>query len=355
MKKEEKMIKVLITGSKGFIGTHLIHACHLNGIKCLEIDKDYDENILKEYCLECDFIVHLAGVMRPAHASEFYEVGNDLTEKILNYIKNNKRKPSIIFASSIQAALNNDYGKSKTEIENRLNEYSKEFGNKVFIYRLSNVFGKWGRPNYNSVAATFCNNIANGLPIVINDASTIVNFIYIDDVIDAFVDTLKGKETFNLDGYYSIRPIYPTSLKYLSNKLYSFKESLSKSFTPILESDFDVKLLCTFSSYIQNDQLTKNSLFIWDAAYQKYYGVKYLDSLPNNCFLRSSVIFVNVVKGQIVCNIYNPQTKQGNKFEVREGSSLMIPSGSIIKNSLIAKKTKIICYIFNPTGCEIHK
>lgn len=354
MKRKNRKIKILITGSKGFIGTHLIHACKLNNLEYFEIDRDYDENLFNSYCLECDFIVHLAGVMRPQSSSEFYEVGNDLTEKILLNIRNNKKKPPIIFASSIQASLNNDYGKSKTEIENKLINYSKENGNKVYIFRLSNVFGKWGRPNYNSVAATFCNNIAKSIPIQINDPSTVVNFIYIDDVVDSFIRVIRSNSNDYKDLFYSVSPVYPTSLRYLSDTLYFFKSSVDEGKPPVISNDFDLKLFCAFSSYLESKTIFMNIAENSDVDFNNNFNcLDYFDGKSSvNVFLRSCVILVIVKNGNVKCEILNPKSTAEFSNILGPNTCSLIPCGNVLRITPLTNETRFEFVYYGKDGCD---
>ena len=140
--------------------------------------------MLDEYCRECDFVFHLAGVNRPKETSEFMEGNFGFTSTLLDTLKKYNNTCPVMISSSIQAALDNPYGLSKKAGEDLMFAYSKETGAKVLVYRLPNVFGKWCRPNYNSAVATFCNNIANDLPIQVNDRSVNMTLVYIDDVVD---------------------------------------------------------------------------------------------------------------------------------------------------------------------------
>src|SRR5574344_1169660 len=167
-------MKVLVTGSKGFIGKNLIsHLQENEDVEIVEFDKDNNFKEIENVIDDIDFIFHLAGVNRPTESKEFYEGNTDLTGSLIKLIEN-KNIP-ILITSSIQAVKDNDYGKSKKMAEDIIKEYGKK--SKTYIYRLNNVFGKWCRPNYNSVVATFCNNIANDLDITINDANAELELI----------------------------------------------------------------------------------------------------------------------------------------------------------------------------------
>ena len=178
-------MKVLVTGAKGFIGQNLIvELGKRKDIEVLAFDIDTPSEMLEDYCRDCGFVYNLAGVNRPEHVEEFMEGNFGFATTLVETLKRYHNTCPIMDSSSIQAALDNPYGKSKKAGEDMLLTYGKETGAEIYIYRFPNVFGKWCRPNYNSVVATFCHNIAHGLPIQINDRSTIMHLIYIDDVVE---------------------------------------------------------------------------------------------------------------------------------------------------------------------------
>lgn len=197
-------MKILVTGAKGFVGKNLVAQLYNirdNKARWYDLDRDFDileydkssektfyPHILEEYCKQCNIVVHLAGVNRPQKEEEFI-VGNfSLLETLISLlIKHNNTCP-IILSSSIQAELDNPYGKSKLLAENLLNKYAEQTKTKVKTYRFSNLFGKWAKPNYNSVTATFCYNIANYLPIQINNRESKITLTYIDDVVEDIIE-----------------------------------------------------------------------------------------------------------------------------------------------------------------------
>lgn len=251
-------MKVLITGSNGFIGKNL--KAHLNEIEDVEIiTYDVEDAIdkIKDNLDEIDFIFHLAGVNRPQTPEEFYQGNSDLTKQIVDLIKD-KNIPLVI-TSSIHAEKDNDYGKSKKLAE----DYIRENLSNYYIYRLHNVFGKWCRPNYNSVVATFCHNIANDLDITINDESTALDLIYIDDICYEFVRLIKGeKPEEQVDGVCYINPRYNVTLGYIAKKLYGFRDSMNSIYVPNTGDEFTKKLYSTYISYLPLEktyvQATKN-------------------------------------------------------------------------------------------------
>mgnify|MGYP003289818612 CR=1 FL=1 len=240
-------MKVLVTGSKGFIGKNLIsHLQEKEDIEIITYDIEDNFEKIENNINNIDFIFHLAGVNRPQNKEEFYEGNSDLTKKIVDLIKD-KNIP-ILVSSSIQAELDNDYGKSKKIGE----DYIIEKLNNYYIYRLHNVFGKWCKPNYNSVIATFCYNITHDLEITVNDENISLELIYIDDIIEEFIRVLYGSKPDEMNNNYCyINPRYNVTLGYIVNKLYEFKDSMNSIYVPNTGNDFIKKLYATFVSYLE--------------------------------------------------------------------------------------------------------
>ncbi len=244
------MKTILITGSEGFIGKNL--SARINEIqhyKIIDFVRGDSDEYLKESIMSSDIIVHLAGENRPKESSSFVDVNIGLTSKICKFVSSSNKNIPIIFTSSTQANLENDYGKSKLKAEEILKKFSKESKNTVHIYRLPGVFGKWCKPNYNSVVATFCHNIANNLPIKIDDNNKKVNLVYIDDVIDSIlldIDSAKEKFIFNkkIDNEYEI------SIGDLANQIYAFKESRKSLITENVGTGLIRALYSTYISYL---------------------------------------------------------------------------------------------------------
>lgn len=266
--EKNRIMNILVTGANGFVGKNLVST--LKNIKdgkdntrSIDIQDiytyDVDDNIddLKNYTSNCDFIFHLAGVNRPKDVSEFYEGNASFTETLCLLLEEYDNKSPILISSSIQASRDNDYGKSKKEGEEYLLNYGKKMNSKVYIYRLANLFGKWCRPNYNSVTATWCYNTANGLDIQINDPDVELPLCYIDDVIEEFLNALEGHPTVCKERIYNVYPIYNIKLGELADIIKSFKESRGTLNVPNMKADsLEKKLYSTYLSYLPKDQFS---------------------------------------------------------------------------------------------------
>lgn len=261
-------MKILITGAKGFVGRNLVENLKniMDGkdkthnissdLEILEYDIDNTLEQLDEFCKKADFVFNLAGVNRPKDKEEFLEGNFGFASTLLENLKKHKNNCPVMLSSSIQATLEgryagSDYGKSKLAGEELFKEYSKETGAKVLIYRFPNLFGKWCRPNYNSAVATFCNNIANDLPIQVNDRNTELELVYIDDLVEELLRAIENNETKDEYGYCYVPEIHRASLGEIVDLLYSFKESRKNLFIPNLtEGSFERKLYSTYLSYL---------------------------------------------------------------------------------------------------------
>jgi UDP-2-acetamido-2,6-beta-L-arabino-hexul-4-ose reductase len=249
-------MKVLVTGAAGFIGRNLVE--RLRSSECPDVSEVFEftletgDELLQTYCAECDFVFHLAGVNRPQDPSEFIETNVDFTARLLDMLKRVNPCP-VLFSSSTQAALDNAYGHSKRIAEDAVTAYGQATGARVFVYRLPRVFGKWTQPNYNSVVATFCHNIARGLPIVINDRSTQLTLAYIDDVVREFTHALRGGANMDEGGFFAVPVVHETTLGGIVDLLEGFRESRSDLSIPSTEDSFAKKLYSTYLSYLPTD------------------------------------------------------------------------------------------------------
>lgn len=261
-------MNILVTGASGFVGKNLVAQLHniqdgkaknyaISGqeIKVFEYDIDSDPAELDVYCKSVDFVFNLAGVNRPKDPEEFMKGNFGFASLLLDTLKKHKNSCPVMISSSIQAELDNPYGESKRAGENLMFEYSKETGAKVLVYRFPNLFGKWCRPNYNSAVATFCNNIANDLPIKVNDPSVVMHLVYIDDVVDELINALGGNE--HRRGDYCYVPVEHTiTLGEIVDLIYSFKDMPENLSVPDFGEPFTKKLYSTYLSYLPKEKFS---------------------------------------------------------------------------------------------------
>lgn len=277
-------MKVLVTGAKGFVGKNL--CAQLNNIKTgkvkcygnlvieevFEYDLDSTPEQLDAWCKDCDFVFNLAGVNRPQDPKEFMEGNFGFATVLLNTLKKYKNNCPVMISSSIQATLagrfgTSEYGKSKKVGEELMFQYGEETGAKVLVYRFPNLYGKWCHPNYNSVVATFCNNIANDLPITVNDPSVDMEFLYIDDLVEEMICALNGEEhhcefegvetVLSPNGRYCTAPItHHVKLGEIVDLLYKFAEMPKTLMIPeIPAGSFAKRLYSTFLSYLPKEKV----------------------------------------------------------------------------------------------------
>ncbi|CNI50120.1 ADP-glyceromanno-heptose 6-epimerase [Yersinia intermedia] len=248
------MKRILVTGASGFIAKNLIVRLNEENYDVVKFERGDNISSLDGVIQDIDFIFHLAGINRPENITEF-KIGNaDFTLELVEKLKSSRKKIPILFTSSIQTAQNNEYGISKLEAENHLLNLSKNSNNSVLIYRLPNVFGKWCKPNYNSVIATFCHNIANEIPIDINNKASKLELVYIDDVIDEFIANLStsNKPT----GYYDIPIRYHSTVGDVADILRGFETNRSTLIINSVGKGFIRALYSTYLSYLPPDKFS---------------------------------------------------------------------------------------------------
>lgn len=245
-------MNILITGADGFLGKNLIERLvKCDNVNIMHYDVGTSELLLEKNLKECDFLFHFAAVHRPKDSEDFYKVNDDFFGYVLNTLEKYGNNCPVLLTSSIQATDNNDYGRSKVIAENMLKEHAEKTGAKAIIYRLLNVFGKWAMPNHHSVVATFCHNINRDLPITISNRNILMNFYYVDDVIDDFMSQIKGERIPDADGIYRLseNKIYKITLGDLADEFYYFRECQKSGKTPKLSGDLQNKLYLTYLSY----------------------------------------------------------------------------------------------------------
>ena len=249
-------MKILVTGAKGFVGSNLVSFLRQlpENHTIYEYDRASTEEDLDKYTSNCDFVFHLAGVNRPENVSEFMEGNFGFTDTLLGKLKEHHNKAPIMISSSIQAALDNDYGKSKKAGEDLIFKYGKENDVDIYVYRFPNLFGKWCRPNYNSVIATFCNNVATGQDITVNDESKELTLAYIDDVCEELIRCLNGNPTKNNE-FCEVPVTHTKTLGEIASTIKSFKEKYDDIFVPETGDEFVKKLYATYTSYLPKESL----------------------------------------------------------------------------------------------------
>ena len=302
-------MKILVTGAQGFVGKNLLVRLKEEGIEYdtfVRSDSDLEKKVLS-----CNVIVHLAGVNRPTKESEFKEGNVNLTKSIVDILSLNGLNTPIIYTSSIQADGGTPYAISKKQAEDALISFSTKSASKVFIYRLPNVFGKWCKPNYNSVVATFCYNTINNLPIQINDPDALINIVYIDDVINEFINQIKSIETCEHSlTYGTVFPIYKVTVGDLANQLKMFKQSKITGVVERVGTDLIRALYSTYISYFKPEQ------FIYDL-------VKHEDSRG---------VFVEMLKtkdsGQFSFFSAHPGVTRGGHYHHSKNEKFLVLKGT---------------------------
>ncbi|MBQ4159728.1 MAG: capsular polysaccharide biosynthesis protein CapF [Clostridia bacterium] len=313
-------MKILVTGAKGFVGKNLVASLANirdgkdkttgldSAIEIFEYDIDTEPSLLDGYCKEADFVFHLAGVNRPQNEAEFMEGNFGFTSTLLETLEKHKNACPVMISSSIQAALDNPYGRSKKAGEDLIFDYGKRTGAKVLVYRFPNLFGKWCRPNYNSVIATFCHNVAHGLPIQVNDPSVVLNLVYIDDLVEEMLLALQGKAHIK-DEYAYVPIVHEVTLGRIAELIFSFKESRETKAVPNMEDAFTKKLYSTYLSYLPADAFSY--------------------PLKMNVDERGSFteILRTLDRGQVSVNISKPGITKGNHWHHTKNEKFVVVSG----------------------------
>ena len=308
---------ILITGAGGFVGRNLVAT--LRALGCgdlLLFEKDDTLETLADYCRRAAFVVHLAGINRPQDPGEFYRGNAGLTETMLQLLAEHGNRAPVAVTSSIQAALDNDYGKSKRMAEDAIFAHGKAAGAPVYVFRMEGVFGKWCRPNYNSVVATFCHNIARGLPIEVRDPAYELPLVYIDDVVQCLLDVMRhGSARMDGEGFCRIHPVHRVTLGRLAETLQGFARARGAGGLPTLAvpnlaaDSFEKKLYSTYLSYLPEDS------FAYD--------------LNMHCDARGSFTeFLRTPeRGQVSVNISRPGIVKGNHWHHTKNEKFLVVRG----------------------------
>jgi len=303
-------MNVLVTGANGFVGKNLVATLKtLPEIVVYEYTRDSSEHDLARYSQDADFVFHLAGVNRPKEESEFMEGNYELTAQLLAKLRQHQNKAPILMTSSIQAELDNPYGRSKLAGEELIRDYGVEHTIPTYVYRLPNLFGKWSKPNYNSVIATFCSNVANEQAISVNNPNTELTLAYIDDVVAEFLRAMSG-EGYKKSGYGAIPTIYNVILGEVAELITSFKGSRQSLLIPDMANDFVKKLYSTYLSYLPQD------------------GFSY----PLTMHQDDRGSFTEFVKspngGQVSINISKPGITKGNHWHHTKNEKFLVVKGA---------------------------
>lgn len=342
MSKTIKAMKILVTGAKGFVGRNLCLTLEqMPDIEVLKYDLG-DEAKLDTYLAECDFVMHLAGVNRPKDTAEFQAGNAVFTEDILEKLAARSNPPPVLLSSSIQAALDNDYGRSKKAAEDAVMAYGEKTGAPVYVYRLANVFGKWCRPNYNSAVATWVYNIARDLPIMVRDPEATVTLVYIDDVVRSFVGCLDvltqrggeaeeqrgGRKVFGQDlqdgqdcadgedaecakgeVVLSVEPAYTRSLGEIVELIRSFHDEPNTLMVPDQMDGFTKKLYSTYLAALPED--------------------KFSYPLTMHCDNRGSFTEAlhSAERGQVSVNVSKPRIAKGQHWHHTKHEKFLVVSG----------------------------
>lgn len=302
-------MKILVTGAKGFVGKNLCHELRNRGYTDVyEYDVDSTAEELELYTSDCEFVFHLAGVNRPKQTEEFMQGNYGFTGELLEALKRNHNKVPVMLSSSTQAESDNPYGESKRMGERLLLDYQQETDAPVYIYRFTNLFGKWCRPNYNSVIATFCYNIARGEPIRVDALEKEINFCYIDDVLEELIGALTG-DVHGEAPFCAVPVSHTVSLGRLAQLLKSFHDSRGDLSLPELQDPFVKKLHATYLSYLPEDRFS----------YPLKMNVDDRGSFTE--FLRMSG------QGQVSVNVAKPGIVKGQHWHHTKNEKFLVVSG----------------------------
>ncbi|WP_414042229.1 NAD-dependent epimerase/dehydratase family protein [Macrococcus sp. EM39E] len=327
-------MNIVITGANGFVGKNLYQELvkdeNLNVVK---ITRDTTDEMLKLALKEADFIFHLAGINRPETDNEFISGNVDFTKKVIEYTKLNEKKPSILFSSSIQAENDNPYGSSKAQAES-LFDSLKENGNKVYIYRLNNLFGKWSKPNYNTVVATFCHKVARNEDIQVNDPNIELTLNYIDDVLNEFKRAIKDNPTV-VNGLNIVPNAYTVTLGRIADTIKQFKQDREDRTLPRLDDAFDKALYSTYLSFLPTDAF----------------------SYPLTMHQDHRGSFTEFIKtpdrGQTSVNISKPGITKGNHWHHTKNEKFLVVSGTGVIRFRKPDEEKVYEYFVSGDKLEV--
>ncbi len=338
---QSKNSPILITGAGGFVGKNLVETLRAAGytsLLCFDIADTADT--LAAYCAKAEFVVHLAGINRPTDPSEFYSGNLGLTEQLLANLAAAGNKAPVLVTSSIQAELDNDYGKSKRAAEDAIFAHGNATGAPVYVFRMEGVFGKWCRPNYNSVVATFCHNVAHGQPIEVRDASYTFPLVYIDDVVDCILGAMHQPEAIMMDKsarpICRMHPVHTVTLGQLAEIITGFAKGRKTLAVPYLEEgSIEKKLYSTYLSYLPED------------------GFAY--PLTMHCDERGSFteILRSPERGQCSVNTIRPGITKGNHWHNSKNEKYLVVAGQCTTRLRKVGTDKVIEYVTNGSDLQV--
>lgn len=330
-------MKILVTGSAGFVGRNLVLELHNRGHHVLGCTLETTREELEQYTKECGFVFHLAGVNRPKEEKEFFEGNAGFTGELLALLEQAGNKSPVALSSSIQAERDNPYGRSKRQAEDLLFAHGEQTGAPVYVYRLPNLFGKWSIPNYNSVVATFCFNIARGLPVTIHDPDSEVTLCYIDDLLEEFLRCMDGKPTpYEKDSQYCTVPeVYRRTVGQIASLLQGFRESRRTLSLPDLSAPFERKLYSTYLSYLPEENFS-------------YPLVTHSDHRGSFTeFLRTPD------RGQVSVNVSKPGITKGDHWHHTKNEKFLVVSGQALIRFRRVDGEEILEYPVNGNRLEV--
>lgn len=327
---------ILITGAGGFIGKNLVATLKTAGYTDLMLfERDDTPETLADYAARAGFVFHLAGINRPKDPSEFYAGNAGLTETLLSLLDKAGNKAPVLVTSSTQAALDNDYGKSKAQAEQAIFAHGQTTGAPVYVFRLPGVFGKWCRPNYNSVVATFCHNSANGLPLSVRDPEYRLPLVYIDDVVASFVAALDG--SCIREGDYCVVPVvHETTLGHLAETIEGFARNRETLDVPDqTPGSLEQKLYSTWLSYLPAERFSY--------------------PLNMHCDNRGSFTeFLHTpAHGQVSINISRPGIVKGNHWHHSKNEKFLVVKGTGVIRFRALDSTEVIEYHVSGDKLEV--